>query len=761
MGAYQPLKITGMTTGLVRDREQFILPDDAYPVLLNAYVWRERIKRKQGCQFLARLQRNLTGQALGNTDGGGAKSVNIKTTLGLETNAQIKPTTVSIAIGAQVFTDPLGDGALTNGAGGTGTINYSTMVMTLQTAPVLAGAAVTAAFSYFPNLPVMGLRPREISSISVTPTIAFDTKYAYQFVTSAWQEWIPGTTWTGTNSQFFWSTNYWVNTSNTRIFWATNYNIADPIRYTDGTSWAPFAPQITSTPTYLQGALAMVPFRGRMVAFHTKEGTNAVTPYTGTVEYAQRIRWAAIGTPFSVNTGAPAVSVNANAWRDDIRGQGGYLDIPTSESITAIGFVRDNLVIYCERSTWQLRYTQNAIAPFAIERVNSELGAGSLFSAIQFDTSLVGIGDKGVITCDAFKSERIDPQIPNLVFNFSSNNDGTRRVQGARDYINKLAYWIYPYAPQAANGGVYPNYRLVYNYDNNSWAVFNDYYTALGQFQPLNSESWSSTSDTWAEADYAWFDRPANTLDIIAGNQQGYTFLLDNQTYNDPSLTITSIAIASGTVQLTVPAHNLPEATIVQIANIPTGTGFDTLNNGIFAVEPNSSDTLLLYSYNSATDEFVLPVSGTGTYAGYGEVRIRDNFVIQSKKFNFIDDGQNVQLGYLDILVNSTEQGAISLYVFQDYNDSTPVNILSENQSPTTNLPDTFFNSVVPTTQNGGLDSEKVWVRVFCPVRSSFITLVWTLSNAQMIGNEQTSNVQIDAQILWLRKAGRLQSIGA
>jgi hypothetical protein len=36
------------------------------------------------------------------------------------------------------------------------------------------------------------------------------------------------------------------------------------------------------------------------------------------------------------------------------------------------------------------------------------------------------------------------------------------------------------------------------------------------------------------------------------------------------------------------------------------------------------------------------------------------------------------------------------------------------------------------------------------------LTLVYTLSNAQLAGVEQQSEVQIDAQILWQRKSGRM-----
>ena len=57
MTGYTPTKVLGYSTGLVQEREEFLLPDDAFPSLTNAYVWRERIKRKKGYQLLGRLQK--------------------------------------------------------------------------------------------------------------------------------------------------------------------------------------------------------------------------------------------------------------------------------------------------------------------------------------------------------------------------------------------------------------------------------------------------------------------------------------------------------------------------------------------------------------------------------------------------------------------------------------------------------------------------------------------------------------------------------
>ena len=124
-------------------------------------------------------------------------------------------------------------------------------------------------------------------------------------------------------------------------------------------------------------------------------------------------------------------------------------------------------------------------------------------------------------------------------------------------------------------------------------------------------------------------------------------------------------------------------------------------------------------------------------------------------------------MGYLDILMSATEPGepgAISLNVYLDYNDYSPSNTLPDNDvndGSTYGNPDLFFNSTIPTTTSNlnGVGGTKFWQRVYCATRGSFLTLQYTFSNAQMAGEEQTKDVQIDAQILWLRKGGRMTQI--
>jgi hypothetical protein len=103
----------------------------------------------------------------------------------------------------------------------------------------------------------------------------------------------------------------------------------------------------------------------------------------------------------------------------------------------------------------------------------------------------------------------------------------------------------------------------------------------------------------------------------------------------------------------------------------------------------------------------------------------------------------------------------LSLKMYIDYDDETPSNTLYNNtvigSQPI--VPDTFFNSIIPTYPSDlavAQQGTKFWQRVYCPTRANFFTIEYTFSNSQMASTQQQLEIQIDAQILWIRRAGRL-----
>jgi len=823
---YDKKYIKAPAQGLIQNRPDIILPDDAFPVLENAYVFREKLVRKSGAAALGRFARTFTAQnffkttaspwtfnmlvvtgyvsAANNANPGqitttfphgltngdkviitgivgatgynnvtftitvvnttaftvgvdattfGAyasggfwisnRSLTTATTSPLETYAELPRGFFSITFPGPVTLTDNGNGVLTSSTVGySGTINYVTGAISI-THPLGAGIATTVTYTYNPALPVMGLLPQETTAINYRNTLGFDQKYCYTYGANGWQEYLPGTVWSGSNSDFFFPMNYWTSGTN-KLFWVTNYNTnpGDPIRYTDTTAWYSFSPEInTSGPTYLWQCLAMTPFRGYTIAFNTWEGTS----FPG-VNYPQRIRWSVVGNPIPSGMYQP--------WLDDNRQGAGFLDIPTSQSITCIGFVRDNLVIYCETSTWQLRWTGLKIAPFQLEKVNTELGADSTFSAIQFDTSLVGIGDRGIIECDSFQSKRIDIKIVDLVYQFSGINSGPQRVYGARDFVNKLAYWMFTFGP---TGAIFPDRRLVYNYENDSWAIFKDSYTALGLYQSTTQIVWQNSSFSWNQANANWIGNPSYQPLVVGGNPQGFVMVLDQLNTNQISMSITNITVGADLkVLIQCINHNLESGDFIEIIAISTSAPeLATLLNGKnykVVVPPGfPANTFYIQYYDAVAQDFdYVTLSGSFTvYQGGGKITVRDNFNITSRKFHYLEDGQAIQLGFVDILTKETQSGAFTMKVYVDYNEDSPVNI------STVDFPiDPFFNETIPTYKISGIAGSKNIQRVYCNARGSFITIQYTFSDVQMMGQEQEEDIEIDMQILYMRKAG-------
>jgi hypothetical protein len=745
--SYQPHYIASFEndSGFSNYYEPFLLPEKAFPKLEDAVCWRGKVKRNPGYQFLGRLRRSFTTASLGNS-GASPWTFNIYTTLVApigpitgEPNAQIETDAIAapdpltnrltIAIGVITFVDQ-GDGTLLSATpGNSGTINYVTGSVTL-THTAGAGVATTISFAYFPGMPVMGLRLRELPAINSEDMIAFDQKYAYIFnqVNNEFQELLIGTTWSGSNSEFFWSTNYYKN-ANGSLFWATNSNMTgatqDPIRYYDGVAWTTFAPLITAADTLYQSEI-ILPYKGRLLFLNTWEGTT-VGGIGAATNFPQRVRWSWFGDP-----------LNVGAFRSDQVGKGGYLDAPTpNEVIISAEFVKDTLIVKFERSSWKLVYTGNEVLPFVFQQINKELGSESKFSLVPFDEGVFSISNYGATTDDSVNVERIDVQIPNTVFKFGNSNEGTIRVHGARNYYDELTYWTFV-NPKNDSDYIYPNNVLVLNYRNHSYAIFRDSFTCYGTFQYRTSKNWSQLNDfNWAQWNSPWNTAYLQSLfpDLVAGTQHGFVEVLSSltgPTGNNESLFLKSVSAAW---VFTIPDHNLEDNDIIKITGIVNNglAGPSALNGYTFLVSRLTKDTVSLQVYAGGIFQDVatfFSTSGT-TYLGGGVITKINGFDIVSKVFvPFYEAGGQCRLGYLDFLLDYTDNGEFKsdVYINEDTSLSmtdSSVNTCLTGTNTVLTKPENL--TLIPFQQN----QNKIWHRQFVQIVSQNFQIEMSLSPEQ------------------------------
>ncbi len=162
------ITLVPINKGQVTNRTAFNIDDDAFPVLQNSYQWRGRVKRKRGTSLLGRLNRLLTIPTTPLISG--------SLTLPIPSGGLIVPGSINLVSNGKTYTDPNKNGTLSGTSGGTGTINYSTSVITIT-----GGGTddISGTLSYYPNLPVLGLEDVVINTTDLPTTMGFDTTYSY------------------------------------------------------------------------------------------------------------------------------------------------------------------------------------------------------------------------------------------------------------------------------------------------------------------------------------------------------------------------------------------------------------------------------------------------------------------------------------------------------------------------------------------------------------------------------------------------------
>lgn len=748
----QTYLISNFDIGLERDLDPILIPERAFPELEDALVFRGRVERRKGFLNQGRLRRIIAATVLTQTTAAGAvttiadllndASIAFRAT---EPNGEIQPATVTVTSGANVWNDATTPGVMT-GAGGNaadGTINYATGAIVLNFSVAdPGGIAISAAFTYYPTLPVMGLRMRELPASNNESTIAFDTKYAYHN-TGTWVALPSGaaTTWNGNNSQFFWTTNYRGANASQQMFWVTNFNQnvggGDPIRYYNDfagpASWVTFNPQIDQVPApntnILQQCRLLIPFKNRLLALNTWEGVSLA----GATNFRQRCRFSQNGDPTDL----------VNGWLEVVIGRGGYIDAPTSEAIVSAQFLKDHLIVYFESSTWELVYVGNAALPFVWQQINTELGAESPFSQIPFDDGVLGVGNTGIHIANSNGVQRIDAKIPDEVGRIQNINQGLERVYGIRDYNKEAVYWTFPVF---SSSRTYPNKVLVYNYKNNTFAIFNDRFTCYGYFQKTSGYTWATLPyRTWSAWTVPWNGgiSQAQYQQIIAGNQQGFTSTFDDSLGNDPSLSIRAITApgAGNRSTVTSPNHNLEAGDYI---TFQTFTGIT-----ITPIAPNTTQTFMVQEVVD-TDNFTIDGTAAGTYPGSGgTITVLNNISIVTKDFDFFSSkGFKNRLKDIHFLFNNTGSGEVTLDVYQDFDHSTGIEPLMGSKIVYTRPED--GNNYEP-------NQDKIWHEVVRNVIGNAFQFKISLDDTQMRTSAiQNSNIVLHAILMKVEPTGRV-----
>ena len=697
---FEPSYIASYNSGLEKNKKPFLLMDTAWQELTNAYCFRDRIVKREGIQLAGRLRRKFNSEVTAAvTLNNGISSFNLYTQLGItEPNASIErgdatfPITLTFAAPInEVWTDATGTGVLTgfSASFNFANINYSTGVVTYDnnTGGGIGPGVLTITLNYYPSLPVMGITQRERSNINNEQTILYDTTYAYLYDNNSFQEFVAGSTWTGTDNDFFWSANYRGSTEYERYYFVTNSvnNAANNIRYYDGATLTNFFPILSEdgTPlkTYLTQARILIPYYGRLLALNTYEsvetGIGSNTPdYAAGNNFFNRCRFSQIGSPVAVD-----------AWRSDQFGKGGFIDAPTNESILSAIFYKNTLLVFFEKSTWQLRYVGEYGLPFLWERVSSDFGSDSTFAPILFDNGILTVGDRAITAADGNTVNRVDLQIPDEVFGFKNADNAHRRIQGIRNFQKELVYWTY------CDGSLnrkFPNFNLVYNYRNNTYAKFRNNITAYGKLGNAQGVTWDSLDITWDSTQIKWetiFNE--EYLYTVSGNQQGYIHFFGEPSteaiadssvaaFDQESLYISDIDRSGTIINLTVYNHNLEDDEIIYITdmqfvdNTSGGAVTTDLNDNLYIVQRVDSDTINIARWDftnqvPVTDFSYVPAGADGDYAGGGNITLFPRLEMQTKDFNiYSGKGFQTKFGHLDVLTDASKNARVTIEIYKD-----------------------------------------------------------------------------------------------
>lgn len=513
---------------------------------------------------------------------------------------------------------------------------------------------------------------------------------------------------------------------------------------TTDTGWVNFAPPLTATNVsindlpsdlyYLVGAKMIVAFKDRLLFFGVWVQTSDVSSVP--IYLQDTVIWSWNGTPYYAPLVPSGQTFDPTAYYVDETGKGGYLSAGLSQPITTLGANEDVLLVGFTGRQTRFVFTGNDFNPFLFFNINSELGSSATFSGVTLDRGVLAVGSYGITMTTQQSTQRIDLEIPDSVFEVSSSNNGALRVNSARDFYKE---WIYFSYPTSSSQWKFPTRSFMYNYRDNTWAVFYENFTAHGSFRRVTGLTWAQLPySSWTEWTDPWDSGvlAAQFPNIIAGNPQGYVVIKGQSTGESVSGTISAISSVSNSTetQITSVNHCVSVGDYLYIQN---AIGTTWINNQIGRV-------------TSIVDSNIFTIDITfeaGTYLGLGQFTRLIQPIVQTKQFNdYWPLGKKIRAGVQKYLLDRTANSQITLNMYLSQDPDNVWNSLNEqpdliNSSLVSSqilytCPENEAIGLTPSNYNLQMSTANTQRQIWHRMNTSFIgdTIQFglTLSDAQM-----------------------------
>lgn len=540
MPYYQPFLISEFKTGFHTLLKPWIRPADAFEPLINAYVYRGILKKRNGSTIF------------------GDQLADKKPVMGImqfvnETTSEIKLVVASTQSAYLYNPGTTPDGGTFTLLDKIGGANSFFWQGTTVVAPATQPGLKTFWQNLVPNSVIITFYEKDGTTVIGTANhttgvwvftgAGITAIPAENFVTGVFSITLGGahtdaklgivaTTlptalgsyFTGDITSFFNWTN-WQPTSNiTAISPSYLYmvNGVDPVTIFDGTYLA--RPVLYTDITYsvhnyhISTALDVKTYANRLLLLRPTTTANPTDPNNQDIAYSGQYN------PFN--------------FVNDVAGNGGIVSAATGDRIISSEFLRDNLIVAFSNSTWSFQITGLKDPPFIFRRLNISKSTQCPYASVAYDERVTNLGNTGFFATDGYNFQRID--MPIIDYYETEMSQKYFNQDYALRYDNLNQTWMF--FPSVTNdndtkyGAPGSDKALIYNFLEDTYATYTNSFpmTCMGFFYVPEGTTWADLNipiqDWWKNTQPAWnsYSFQSSGRLLLGGDDKGNIYHLDN-----------------------------------------------------------------------------------------------------------------------------------------------------------------------------------------------------------------------------------------